>query len=129
MGTVERVHDPNTLYYDVTMRDWRTHEGVDICAALGEEVIASRAGVVESIEEDPFYGVVLTLNHGDGTYSVYANLDAETAVGVGDSVDTGSTIGYVGKTAICETLQEAHLHYAMYTDSGSADPLEYLPKY
>ena len=29
-GEIERLHDVESLHYDVTLRDWRTHEGVDI---------------------------------------------------------------------------------------------------
>lgn len=127
MGEIDRLHDQANLHYDVTMQDWRTHDGLDICAALGEEVVASRAGRVESIDEDEFYGVVVTLDHGDGSYSIYASLSPETAVSVGDTVHSGSTLGYIGGTARCETAQAAHLHYKIIEDGESIDPLWYLP--
>mgnify|MGYP000790369937 CR=1 FL=1 len=43
-GNVARSHDMETLYYDQTMGDWRTHEGIDIAAPLGTEVAAAHAG-------------------------------------------------------------------------------------
>lgn len=127
MGEIDRGYDTETLHYDATMRDWRTHSGIDICAAMGEEVVAARSGTVESIETDELYGVVLTLNHGDGSYSIYASLSPETAVSVGDWVEPGSTLGYVGGTAICETAQTSHLHYAVIDGGEYADPMYYLP--
>ena len=127
MGEIERLHDQQSLHYDVTMQDWRTHDGLDICAALGEEVVASRSGVVESIEEDAFYGIVVTLCHDDGSYSIYASLSPETAVSVGERVESGTTLGYIGATAKCETAQAAHLHYKIIIDGQSVDPLMYLP--
>ena len=126
-GELERWHDVENLSYDVTMRDWRTHEGIDICAPMGTEVVASHSGVVESITEDDLYGTVVTVAHGDGSCSVYANLAALPAVSVGDAVECGYIIGSVGDTALCEIGQGTHLHYAVYIDGESVDPLDYLP--
>lgn len=126
-GELERTHSSEELNYDVTLHDWRTHEGVDITAPLGSSVSASHSGTVQSIAEDELYGTVLTLDHGDGTCSVYANLAATPAVNVGDWVEPGDIIGSVGDTALCEIGQGTHLHFAILSDGQSVDPLNYLP--
>ena len=126
-GQLDRLHSVDALAYDVTMRDWRTHEGVDIAAALGSTVTAAHSGRVESIENDDLYGTVVTLNHGDGTSSRYANLADTVMVNVGDWLECGGAIGTVGTSALCEIGQGAHLHFALYVDGQSVDPLEYLP--
>ncbi len=126
-GEPERLHDVQALHYDVTLRDWRTHDGVDILAPLGETVVAARSGVVQSVEDDGLYGTVVTVDHGDGSLACYANLAAEPAVGAGDWVSAGEVIGAVGATALCEIAQESHLHFAMQIDGVSVDPLDYLP--
>ena len=126
-GELERTHSMEQLAYDVTMRDWRTHEGVDIVAPLGETVLAAHSGSVESIVEDDLYGTIVTVNHGDGTRTVYANLAAMPAVNVGDWVEPGNVIGSVGTTALCEIGQGTHLHFAVTVDGKSVDPMEYLP--
>jgi len=126
-GELERLHDLQTLHYDVTLRDWRTHEGVDILAPLGETVRAARAGLVQDVQDDGLYGTVVTLDHGDGSLTCYANLAAAPAVGVGDWVEAGDVLGAVGTTALCEIGQPTHLHFAVYLDGESVDPLDYLP--
>ena len=126
-GELERVHDTDKLVYDVTMRDWRTHEGIDIEAAIGSTVSASHAGSVESVVDDDFYGTVVTVNHGDGSCTVYANLAELPAVSVGDWVEPGDVLGAVGATALCESGQGTHLHFAIYVDGTCVDPLIYLP--
>ena len=126
-GGVERAHSASKLAYDVTMRDWRTHEGIDLTAAMGETVYAAHAGIVQSIVQDGLYGTVLTVEHGDGVRTVYANLAAQPAVNVGDWVEAGSIIGSVGDTALCEIGQGTHLHFAVEVDGVAADPLSYLP--
>ena len=126
-GELERIHDVDHLHYDVTMRDWRTHEGVDILAPLGETVRAAMPGVVTFVRDDGFYGTYVTVDHGDGTSALYANLAAMPAVSVGDWVNAGDVIGAVGATALCEIGQGTHLHFAVYLDGISVDPLDYLP--
>ena len=126
-GEPERAYSADRLAYDVTMRDWRTHEGLDIAAAMGETVYAAHAGSVQSIVQDGLFGTVLTVDHGDGVRTVYANLAAQPAVSVGDWVEAGSIIGSVGDTALCEIGQGTHLHFAVEVDGISADPSSYLP--
>ena len=126
-GELERLHDVQTLHYDVTLREWRTHAGIDILAPLGETVRAAMGGTVRSVAEDGLYGTVVTVDHGDGTQAVYANLAALPAVATGDTVAAGDVIGAVGDTALCEIGQGTHLHFAMTLDGVSVDPLDYLP--
>ena len=126
-GELERLYDVDHLHYDVTMRDWRTHDGLDILAPLGQTVCAAMPGVVRYVQDDSFYGTFVTVDRGDGTCAVYANLASMPAVSVGDWVQAGDVIGAVGTTALCEIGQGTHLHFAVYLDGESVDPLDYLP--
>lgn len=126
-GEISRFHDPQRLFYDETLGDWRVHEGVDILSPLGETVCAAHAGSVESVEQSDLYGTVVTVNHGDGFCTVYANLAPETAVAAGDWVEPGTVIGTVGQSALNEISQESHLHFAVMLNGVNQDPLDYLP--
>lgn len=126
-GQVERAHSSDTLSYDQTLRDWRTHEGIDIIAELGAPVVAAHSGSVESIVQDSLYGTVVTVSHGDGTRTIYANLAENPPVNVGDWIDCGTTIGSVGSTALCEISQTSHLHFAITVNGTAANPMDYLP--
>lgn len=126
-GEISRAHDMDALSYDSTMKDWRTHSGVDILAPVGTAVTAAHAGSVESIANDDLLGTVVTVDHGDGSRSVYANLAPELSVSVGDWVEPGTAIGAVGETALCEVGQEPHLHFSIAVDGVSVNPLNYLP--
>ena len=126
-GQLDRGHSLEALNYDVTMRDWRTHAGIDIEAPLGTTVTAAHAGTVESVRSDDLLGTVVTVSHGDGVQTVYANLESTPAVSAGDWVEPGSVIGAVGDTALCEVGQTSHLHFAIQVNGCSEDPLAYLP--
>ena len=90
------------LAYNATTRDWRTHEGLDLAAALGDPVCAAADGTVYTIYEDERYGTTVVLRHSGGYETTYANLQAEPAVETGDTVSAGQTIGAVGTTAAAE---------------------------
>ena len=94
-------------------------------ASLG--VTAAHAGTVESIVSDDLLGTTVTVDHGDGAKTVYANLDPAAAVSVGDWVEPGAVIGRVGSTALGEVSQSSHLHFAIIVNGAPADPLAYLP--
>ena len=54
------------LAYNATTRDWRTHEGLDLAAALGDPVCAAADGTVYTIYEDERYGTTVVLRHSGG---------------------------------------------------------------
>ncbi len=126
-GVIERDHSLGVLKYDRTMQDWRTHSGIDIACEEGQLVVAARGGKVESIVSDGLYGTVLTIDHGDGMQSVYANLAPETSVKSGEWVDPGVVLGTVGRSALCEIGQSGHLHFEMRSNGEAVDPMAYLP--
>ena len=70
----------------------------------------------------------ILVDHGGDVVSVYANLDAAPCVSVGQSVHGGDAIGAIGATALAESGEEAHLHFAMRRGGSAVDPGEYLPE-
>ena len=125
-GTVDREFSLEVFAYDATMGDWRTHDGLDIAAEPGSAVGACAAGTVESVTTDDMLGVTVTVDHGAGLKSVYANLDEAVDVDAGDPVEAGTVIGTVGTTAISESAGPSHLHFAMKEYGVAVDPQNYL---
>ena len=116
----------DTLSYDATLGDWRTHDGLDIQAAAGTAVAAAAAGTVLSVTEDGLLGTTVVVDHHNGYVTTYASLQPETAVVAGDEVDAGSVIGTVGNTSLSEAGLGAHLHFAVSLDGVPVDPAEFL---
>lgn len=127
VGEVDIPYSMDALVYHSTMGDWRTHDGVDVLAEEGTYVRACAAGTVAEVYEDRLYGTTVVIEHGAGLVSYYANLQAEPVVKQGDTVLAGDVIGGVGDTALCESAQSPHLHFAMSLNEESVDPSEYLP--
>ena len=125
-GETVAVFSMEQLAYDATLGDWRTHNGVDIQAAAGTEVVATAAGTVLSVEEDGRLGVTVVIDHADGYVTTYASLHPEVAVLAGDSVSAGTVIGAVGNTSLSEAGLGAHLHFSVTKNGEAVDPAAYL---
>lgn len=125
-GNVDRDFSLEVFAYDATMGDWRTHDGLDVAAELGAPVCACAKGTVTSVTTDDMMGVTVTVDHGKGLESVYANLAESVSVQEGAAVEAGTVLGSVGTTAIAESAGAAHLHFAMREYGVSVDPSNYL---
>ncbi len=114
------------LSYNATTRDWRVHDGIDIAAEAGTEVLAAADGTVYTTYEDDTMGTTVVIRHQDGYVTVYSSLDANLLVAAGDTVTTGQVIGYVGNTAMLETALGDHLHFSVTCNDVSMDPEAFL---
>ena len=126
-GEVLRGFSLEVLAPDPTLEDWRTHDGLDIAAPVGVDVLAMGAGTVKEVYEDGLMGTTVVVDHNNGLVSTYCNLAAEPAVAVGDRVEPGTILGTVGETAIAESGMSSHLHLETSLEGAGVDPLEYLP--
>ena len=125
-GKVLKGHTMDELVYSDTLKEWTTHPGMDIEAFVGAEVKAAISGTVEEITEDPLMGICITLDHGDGLKTYYANLSTSNMVSIGQKVDKGQIISGVGRTASAEILDNPHLHFEVRLDGKSVDPKNYI---
>lgn len=125
-GVVERSYAMQTLQYDVTMADWRCHEGLDIACSNGTPVQAAASGTVVRVWEDALLGVSVEIQHEDGVNSVYANLAPDPSVSAGQKVSQGQEVGLVGGSALGEAAQASHLHFSMTQNGLTANPEDYL---
>ena len=126
IGETVAVFSVDTLSYDATLGDWRTHDGLDIQAAAGTAVAAAAAGTVLSVTEDGLLGTTVVIDHHNGYVTTYASLQPETNVLAGDQVSAGTVIGTVGNTSLSEAGLGAHLHFAVAKDGTPVDPSQFL---
>ena len=125
-GEVAAAFSVETLMYDETMDDWRTHDGVDIAAAEGDTVLAALAGTVASVTDDGLMGTTVVLRHSGGYETTYAGLRAQPPVEAGDAVSAGQAIGAVGAAAPAEAALGPHLHFSVTRDGAAVDPAAFL---
>ena len=127
-GQVQKKFSMESLLYSQTMRDWRTHSGIDLTASVGTGVKAVSGGVVDAVYQDDMMGTCVVIEHADDVKSLYANLAEQPTVKVGDRVSTGDVIGAVGNTALFESSEASHLHLEIYENGEVVDPETVLPE-
>lgn len=125
-GEIIKDFANETLVYSETLEEWTVHNGIDIKAPKTTVVMASAEGMVESIKNDPRYGLTVTITHRDGFKTVYSNLLTAEFVSEGQEVEKGRTIGTVGESASFEAVEEAHLHFEMIKDGEYVNPTLYF---
>ena len=74
VGDIIKDFALDNLIYSTTLEEWTTHSGIDIKADKTTVVAASESGTVESIKNDPRFGLTITINHGNGFKTIYSNL-------------------------------------------------------
>jgi len=127
-GETVAAFSMDALQYSETMGDWRTHDGIDIAAEAGTPVCAASSGTVLDVRNDDLTGATVVISHDGGIDTVYANLQAQPTVEVGDYVTAGQMIGAVGHTALAESAEPPHLHFGVTKDGEPVDPEAYLKK-
>ncbi len=125
-GKIIKSHSTTTPVFSQTLEAWKIHTGIDISCEEGASVFATSDGEVTAVRNDPMLGKTVEITHVGGVVSVYSNLSPDGVVAVGKIVRQGEKIGAVGDSAISEIADEAHLHFAMYKDGQSTDPLAYI---
>ncbi|WP_438733376.1 glucosaminidase domain-containing protein [Enterococcus sp. AZ128] len=90
------------------------HRGLDMAAAQGEPIYASKAGTVKIAEFHYSWGNYVAIEHEGGTTTLYAH-QSQYVVKAGDQVEQGQIIGYVGSTG---NSTGSHLHFEVCRDSS-----------
>jgi murein DD-endopeptidase MepM/ murein hydrolase activator NlpD len=99
----------------------RRHEGIDIFARRDTPVLSTTRGIVVRRGSNDLGGnVVIVLGPG-GHRHYYAHLARFADASIGEWVEAGHIIGYVGNSGNARATAP-HLHYGIYTPAGAIDP-------
>lgn len=106
-----------------------THSGLDIAAAAGTPIYASKSGRVIAIglvgggSLHWSYGNAVKIQSDDGMVIIYAHMLERPLVNVGQEVTMGQQIGKVGSTG---NSTGNHLHFQIILNGTNVDPYDYL---
>jgi murein DD-endopeptidase MepM/ murein hydrolase activator NlpD len=98
------------------------HTGLDFAGGEGLQIFAPAPGKVVFAAPLTVRGNATIIDHGWGVYSGFWH-QSQIAVNVGDMVETGQVIGFVGGTG---RVTGAHLHWEVWVNGVQVDPLNWL---
>ncbi|MDR1325951.1 MAG: M23 family metallopeptidase [Treponema sp.] len=100
------------------------HKGIDLSTyRQGDPIVATADGQVVTVDYDATgFGNYVIIKHKHGFYTRYAHMQSVKSK-VGDRVQQGETIGYIGNTGLSTG---PHVHYEVHIGSDIVDPNKYL---
>jgi murein DD-endopeptidase MepM/ murein hydrolase activator NlpD len=101
----------------------RFHNGIDLAAPTGTEVLAAREGTVKETGFDEVFGRYVLVEHTNGYETLYGHLNS-IEVSLNHWVNSGKIIGTVGSTGISTG---PHLHFEIRRKGVARDPVPLLP--
>lgn len=115
-----------SMVFNSTMGRFTAHMAIDFFADEGTDVLAVFDGKVSNIENTLLKGTTITIDHGNGLFTVYNSLADGDSVTVGQTVKQGDIIGQVSVTNRQEYKSGAHLHFEVIENGENIDPSKYL---
>jgi murein DD-endopeptidase MepM/ murein hydrolase activator NlpD len=97
------------------------HAGLDLGGASGTPIYAPAAGRVALAEKLTVRGNAVVIDHGLGVFTGYWH-QSQSIVQVGQTVQRGDIIGYVGDTGL---VSGPHLHWEMRVGGIAVDPMQW----
>lgn len=105
---------------------WALHDGIDFAAPCGTPIRAAASGRVIAMYFNEGYGKRVIVDHGYargvGVGTSYNHLDSYSTY-VGDQVQRGEVIGYVGNTGYSTGC---HLHFMVFENGRTVNPRGWL---
>lgn len=111
--------------WDAARSGGRKHQGIDIFAPRGREVVSASEGIVSRVGTNKLGGQVVWVMGPGRQMHYYAHLDRYGSIEPGDRVAPGTVLGYVGNTGNARGTPP-HLHYGIYTAGGAINPYPLL---
>lgn len=98
------------------------HQGIDIGAPTGSNIVAAAAGEVVTSTYSYSAGNYVMISHGGGVYTVYMHA-SKLLVSAGETVKKGQTIAKVGSTGYSTG---PHLYFGIRVNGTYVDPSQYV---
>ncbi|WP_299198557.1 peptidoglycan DD-metalloendopeptidase family protein [uncultured Amphritea sp.] len=98
------------------------HSGLDIAGGQGGAINAPAPGQVVAVGEYFFNGNTVIVDHGYGLTTMYCHM-SRIDVKIGDQLNTGDSIGAIGKTG---RVTGPHLHWSVSLNNTRVDPLLFV---
>lgn len=117
-----RISSPYGWRMHPTLGVNKFHNGVDMAAPKGTDILAAYSGEVVASAYNSTMGNYVMMNHGNGVYTIYMHA-SKLCVSEGDIILEGEKIAEVGSTG---RSTGPHLHFGVRKDGQYVNPMDYL---
>ena len=124
-GKILIDYSMDSSVYFTTLNQYKYNPALIIGSDVGNQVLASTEGIVESVFVDEETGTTLVMNIGNGYKLTYGQLK-ELAVTEGDIVEAGAVLGYVSEPTKYYVEEGSNLYFGMTYEGSAVDPVLYL---
>ena len=97
----------------------RAHRGVDFSASIGTRILATGSGKLVYRGRHGGYGKTVIIRHGGGYSTLYAHMSGYASPKLGQRINQGDVIGYVGSTGLSTG---PHVHYEFRINGVHKNP-------
>ncbi|GHV49102.1 peptidase [Bacteroidia bacterium] len=118
---LKRMASGYGMRIDPVYRTPTFHHGMDFSAKEGTEIYATGDGIITFQGYRQSYGNCVVINHGFGYQTLYGHM-SKYAVRVGQKINRGEIIGYIGNTG---KSTGPHLHYEVIVRGKHDNPAKY----
>ena len=124
-GDVILNYSMDKSIYFSTLNQYKYHPAIVISAEVGSEVRCAARGEVADISVNEETGTTLTMDIGSGYQAIYGQLK-EVTVEEGDTVESGTVIGYVSEPTKYYTLEGSNLYFQLLKNREPVNPMDYM---
>lgn len=124
-GDVILNYSMDKSIYFSTLNQYKYHPAIVISAPVGSEVSCAAKGTVKQITVNEETGTTLSMDLGDGYEAIYGQLK-EVSVQEGDTVESGTLLGYVSEPTKYYTLEGSNLYFQLLKDGEAVNPMNFI---
>lgn len=117
-----RISSPFGWRMHPTLGVNKFHNGVDMAAPKGTDILAAFSGEVVAATYNSTMGNYVMMNHGNGFYTIYMHA-SKLCVSPGQIIIEGDKIAEVGSTG---RSTGPHLHFGVRKNGEYVNPMDYL---
>lgn len=100
--------------------------GIDYISTNTFDIVSVLDGTVVTVKEDELLGKIVEVKHDNGLITSYQSL-SEITVQKNDKIKQGQVIGKSGTNKLDKEIGN-HLHFEIYENGSSVNPINYLNK-
>lgn len=124
-GQVLIDYSMDATTYFPTLDQYKYNDALVLGCEAGEPIQAAANGKVVSISENEETGTTMVMDLGNGYQAEYGQMK-ELAVEEGQTVESGTILGYVSEPTKYYVEEGANLYFAMKKDGKAIDPMIYI---